>query len=290
MDSKENTPGPPPAPPLDECQAWIPGALPSAQMDLVRAMQERFLSAFAEELAARLDASVTARLASTQPLSGTAFLESVETGGCLLTLDAEPVRGQLFVQVAPGLVAYLLRMLLGGGPAAAPVPRAVTEIELHILREIFELLAREMTAAWKPAGVAFRYASPNAPEITPAHGSMIVFDFSLDLDEAQQTFRIAIPAFLVRMAALQCAPAAAVETPGPVREMIFNALCGAKVNVEVLLSGSTIRMGDLHAMESGQILMLAQPAGAPVECHIGGKPKFHGEWMDHGDSQALLLL
>ena len=107
---------------------------------------------------------------------------------------------------------------------------------------------------------------------------------------SRETFRIAVPAFLARLAALQSASATAEEAPAPVREMILGALRRANVSVEAVLSGSTLRMGDLLAMEPGHVLMLAQPAGSPLECRINGKPKFRGEWIRHGNRQALELL
>jgi flagellar motor switch protein FliM len=258
-------------------------------MAFVRAMQENFAGAFALGLAARLETPVSAQLAPAQPLSRSAFVESGEDGGCLLTLDAEPVRGQVLIAFSAGLAAYLLRVLLCAPPDSAEGPRVVTEIELHILREIFESLARELTAAWKNAGIAFRWTSTGAREGADGHDAMLVFECRMDFGDVRETFRVAVPAFLARMAALQCTPAAE-EAPAAVREMIFNALRRANVSVEAVLSSSMLRMEDLLAMEPGHVLMLAQPAGSPVECHVGGQPKFRGEWVRHGNRQALVLL
>ena len=146
-----------------------------------------------------------------------------------------------------------------------------------------------MTAAWKPAGIAFRWTSTGAPEAVE-HGAMLVFDCRLDVDDAPRTFRIAAPAFLARLAAPQSAPAMAEDAPAPARETILRALRRASVSVEAVLAGSTLRMGDLLAMEPGHILALDQPAGSPLECRINGKPKFRGEWISRGNRQTLELL
>jgi len=82
----------------------------------------------------------------------------------------------------------------------------------------------------------------------------------------------------------------AEDAPAPARETILRALRRASVSVEAVLSGSTLRMGDLLAMEPGHVLMLAQPAGSPLECRINGKPKFRGEWINRGNRQTLELL
>ncbi len=290
MDTEEKRLGPRSMPPSAEYEACAPGAIPSGQVALVHAIQEKFLGAFALALAARLETPVTAELAAPQPLARGAFQQSGEDGGCQLTLDAEPVRSQALVEFSAGLVAYLLRLLLGAPPSSVDAPRAVTDIERHILHEIFELLAREMTDAWKVAGVAFRCQSAGARETGTEQDTMLMFECRLTLGDAQEILRIAVPAFLARIAALQPVSAPLEETPAAVREMIFNALRRGHVTVEAVISNSTLRMGDLLAIEPGHVLMLAQTAGSPVECRIGGKPKFQGDWIRQANRRALILL
>jgi flagellar motor switch protein FliM len=290
MDSRDNAPGPQPVQPPSEYEACDPGALPSGQLAYVRTIQEKFLGAFAANLADRLETQVSGELTAVHSLSRSAFLQSVEDGGCLVMLSAEPVRGQALIALSPGLVAYLLRILLGAPPSSGSEYRTVTEIELYILQEIFESFAIELTNAWKSTGIAFRRASTGARETAVWQGTMLVFECRLDFDDAQETFCVAAPAFLGRLAAVQLTTVVAEESPAPVREMILRALRGAKVNVEAVLTGSTLRMGDLLAMEPGHILMLTQSVGSPVDCRISGKPKFRGEWIDHGNCRALLLV
>jgi len=290
MDSHRDSPNNSQAVPLpSEYAACDPDALPSAETAVVRAIQEKFVGAFAAALADRLETPISGKLVGSQPLSRSAFLQSLEDGGCLVTLSAEPVRGQALIALSPGLVACLLRILLGAPPSSGEEHRTVTEIEIYLLQEIFELLASELTNAWRATGIAFRRASPPARETAAWPGTMLVFECSLDFGDAQKTFRVAAPAFLARLAALQAASVAPEESPAPVREMILSALRGAKVTVEAVLNGSTLRMSDLLSMEPGNVLTLTQPVGAPVEFRISGKRKFRGEWVAHGGRHALVI-
>jgi flagellar motor switch protein FliM len=290
MDSEDNAPGLALVPPVVEYEGSGAGAFPSAQMAFVRAIHERFLRGLGQELAGRLEMTVAARLVAAQPVSASAFLQSGDAGGCLLTLDASPSPAQAFVALSAGLAAFLLRFFLGAPTTSEEPPHAVTEIELHILRETFEMLAGELNAAWKPSGIAFHWTPTAAPEAAAGQGTLLAFDCCLDVDGASYGFRVAAPAFLARLAALQASPSTAEEAPVPARETILLALRGATVSVEAVLSGSTLRMGDLLEMEPGHVLMLAQSASSPIECRINGKPKFRGEWISRGDRQALELL
>jgi flagellar motor switch protein FliM len=290
MDSEEKRLGPRSVAPTAEYEACATGSLPEAQITLMGTIQGKFLEAFALALSDRLELPVAGQLAAAQPMARSAFQQSSENGGCQLTLDAEPARSQVLVEFSAGLVAYLLRTLLCAPPGSADGPRAVTDIEMHILHEIFESLALELTAAWKVAGIAFRCRPAGTREDSVAEETMLMFECRLSLGEAQETLRIAVPAFLARIAAIQSVAAPVEEAPAPVRETILNALRHGNVTVEAVLSNSTLRMRDLLAMEPGHILMLAQPAGSSVECRIGGKAKFRGDWIRVANRHALVLL
>jgi flagellar motor switch protein FliM len=287
-DSNEEESGLRPAPAPAAFEAWVPGALPAAQMAFVAAIQQKGVAAFAEELSARLDKQIGAQLGSPQPQLRSDFERSVEEGGCLIAMDADPVRARALVAFSPGLVAYLLRSLLGAPAAPGDEVRAVTEIELHILGEIFESLARELSNAWNAAGIRFRFQAAGGRETGLEESALVVFECRLELGEMREAFRIAIPAFLARIAALQSAPLPAEESPA--RDKILTALLRGSVSVEAALPGSRLRMEDLLAMEPGHVLTLAQPAGSPIDCLIGGKPLFRGEFLTHAGRQALLLL
>lgn len=289
MDSREENLGPQPVPRPAEHGALVAGALPSGHLALVRAMQENFLGAFASALAARLEIPVAGELAAPRTLRRSEFLAFCEDGGCLLGLNAQPVRSQALVAFSAGLAAHLLGVLLCAPPSAASGSRTITDIERCILREIFEALARDLTAAWKAAGIAFRYFD-GSPEPASGQDTMLVFECRLSLGDTREMFHLALPTYLARVAALDCASVAPEESPQPVREVLLAAVRRANVTVEAVLSSSTLCMRDLLAMEPGHVLMLAQPAGSPVECRIGGKPKFRGEWVRHGNRRALVLL
>jgi flagellar motor switch protein FliM len=75
----------------------------------------------------------------------------------------------------------------------------------------------------------------------------------------------------------------------PVNEDLLAALGKARVEVEAVLTGSTLRMSDLLAMEPGQIVTLGQPANTPLHCRINGVNKFCGELIQNRERAALLI-
>ena len=116
-----------------------------------------------------------------------------------------------------------------------------------------------------------------------------VLNCKVSIAENEDTFRVAVPVLAVRLAALQNEQKAAAEVSGETaaRTARLDAVSGATVQLEAILSGSSIRLGDLAAMQAGQILVLTEPAGSQLDCLVNGKAKFRGEWIAFGDRRGL---
>ena len=96
-------------------------------------------------------------------------------------------------------------------------------------------------------------------------GAMLVFEYRLEFGEVHEGHsHRAYRLFWRAWRSCTTRPRPRLR-PVPARETILASLHHASVGVEAVLAGSTVRMGDLLAMEPGHILMLAQPAGSPLE-------------------------
>ncbi len=230
--------------------------LPALQMTRVRAIQESCLQAMAHALSTYLDSPITAALASVESLAD--GFNATEEGACRLTLDMEPVRGQAFVTLGPGLMSQLLRLLLG---APDRTGLRITDIELHILRETFDVLVRELAAAWESPDVRLRWTATNTAQ--PEEGALLVFDCRLLFGEVEESLRFVIPPLVARLALMRTADAPPLQNQAAARS-ILQALRTARVQVEAVLTGTSLRMSDLLSLQPGQVLLLGEAAGSPL--------------------------
>jgi flagellar motor switch protein FliM len=279
-------------PAYDVCN---PDRLPAERVTFVDGIHLQFLQAFGEELASYLDTPVEAIPAGIDQLPVAGFLAgSATTDACVLTLELSPMRGNAWVGLSAPLIFRVLDILLGSPQTAAPSARtSITEIEQHVLREFFQTLLKTLDGAWAASGIALRLASlgtaEEASQTADPDGTALVLNCKVKIAEAEETFRVAVPVLAIRLAALQNEQTAAGQAAGEVaaRTALLNVVGGAAIQLEAILGGSNIRLGDLAAMQPGQILMLTQPAGSQLECLVNGKPKFRGEWIAHGDRHGL---
>jgi flagellar motor switch protein FliM len=210
---------------------------------------------------------------------------------CRVVLDMDGGRGQAFLGLSAGLASRTLGVLLEI-PAEAPIPPrdAVTEIELHVMRRFFDILIEQLKRAWEPSRMGFTARPTFGGTERPAEATedtLLVMTCTVKFAGGEEILRLAVPALLVRLVALQREQEAALTPAVAPHPGVFDSVRQAAVDVEAVLAGSSVRMADLLAMESGQILMLGQTVGAPVECRINGKIKFRGELIQTGVRRAM---
>jgi flagellar motor switch protein FliM len=273
--------------------AVAPDLLPVDQVAFVETIHNHFLTALSQSLAAYLDTPCTATPAGIDQTPAAAFLESAEKDACLLTLQLTPIKGNSWITLGQGLVFRVLDILLGARPGATTGARAgITDIERHVLRELFELLMGALNTSWSPTGLGFHIdpagSTGDVPAAAESDGATMILKCNVRLGEAEELFRVAVPVLSVRLAILQSEEAAGLSpAQSPAHADLLDAVSSASLQLEAVLGGSSLRMSDLAAMQPGQVLVLGQPAGSPLDCLVNGKAKFRGEWITQGDRPAF---
>jgi flagellar motor switch protein FliM len=227
-----------------------------------------------------------------------AILDKAEAGSCTIALDLAPLRGYVLLDLPPALLFRVLDILLASPPDASAGARgAVTEIELHILREFFDVFTKSLRSAWEPVyPISLKLISTGIAETRQALSAVrgelaLVTAASLSIGDVRASFEIAVPGFLARLAEMHSRDRARRASPAhaPAQENLLAALAGATVQVEAVLQGAGVRMGDLVAMRQGQILLLGTPPGSPFDCLVNGKAQFRGEMVASGNRQGFQI-
>ncbi len=283
------TPQPPPG--YDVCN---PDRLPADRIAFVDAIHQQFLQSFGLALSSYLDTPIKGIPAGIDQIPVASFLSSDTEDACVISLDLASTKGQAWVGLSAKFVFHILDILLGAPQPAAPAARAtITEIERHVLREFFDMLVSTLVQSWAPSGISLRMGAisttDEARRAADLDGTALVLNCGVRIQEEDDTFRVAVPVLAVRLAAQQNEQKAAAEVAGETaaRSTLLETVGAATLELEALLSGSMIRLGDLAAMQAGQILVLTQPAGSQLECVVNGKTKFRGEWIALGDRHGL---
>src|SRR5271169_169451 len=120
------------------------------QMRALQTLHEGFGRNFGASLSALLRKLVEVKLTSVDQLTYSEFIFSLENPTCFNLLKAEPLEGNLILDINPSILYPIIDRLLGGGrEMGALARRPLTEIELRLVARITNLFLEELRHAWE---------------------------------------------------------------------------------------------------------------------------------------------
>src|SRR5687767_9594448 len=120
------------------------------QMRALQTLHDGFGRNFAIALSALLRSIVEVKLTGADQLTYSEFVFSLENPTCFNLLRAEPLEGNLILDINPSILYPIIDRLLGGGKDAGPISRRpLTEIELRLVSRMTGLFLRELKHAWQ---------------------------------------------------------------------------------------------------------------------------------------------
>ncbi|HVY91224.1 MAG TPA: FliM/FliN family flagellar motor switch protein [Bryobacteraceae bacterium] len=277
------------------------GQLASNAVATIEEIHHAFLRTAQSELAELLQEPVAMDFQLAKQIPVAESVRGRSTGDHVIELGLAPLAASAYLVFPPALLFRVLDILLAT-PAAASVdegserPRTVTGIELFILREFFEVFAKALRAAWEPVYPAafglmhssFEEDGPAIPE--DSSESVLVLRSGVEMPGLAGDFVLVLPTFLARMAHLKSAASAGREGAGePIGESILRSLGAAKLNLDAVLQGATIKIRDLLAMSPGQILTIGNSEDSSFDCLVNGKAQFTGSLVPSGERCALRI-
>jgi flagellar motor switch protein FliM len=283
------------------CDPLPAGQLASNAIATIEELNHAFLKSAQTELTELLQEPATMTFQGAKQVSIAASMRGTSNGDRAIELDLAPLSASAYLVFPPALLFRVLDILLGT-PATAPAedenekPRAVTGIELFILREFFEIFAKALRTAWAPVYPAVFTQKPasfeeDGPAI-PEEGSesALVLRSGIEVGGLAADFVLVLPTFLARMAHLKSVDSMGREGDAePIGASILRSLGSATLSLDAVLQGATIRIRDLLAMAPGQVLTIGNSEDSSFDCLVNGKPQFMGSLVPSGERCALRI-
>jgi flagellar motor switch protein FliM len=268
-----------------------PGLLPARCLIMAEEACHDFTISLRKALSGYLGQEISVRLHKNEQMPFSQFVETSGNGARQLWLGVPSLPDRAILSMAPSLLSAVLALLLGANGAGSEAARAdITEVELHVLDEFMEAIAREFRKAWAKRKIQFEppfLGSVSTMRLDEKERTALVSTLMVGVAGSEHPFLCVFPSFILRLAAEQIK-----ESDGPGGRLgpsVMDALRMASVPVEAAMSRSTVRMTDLLNIERDDVLVLRQAAGSALDCLIGGKPKFRGEMVQHGDRSAFQI-
>jgi len=265
------------------------------QMRALQTLHEGFGRNFAAGLSAMLRSMAEVKLTSVDQLTYSEFVFSLENPTCFNLLKAEPLEGNLILDVNPSILYPIIDRLLGGGREATIMARRpLTEIELRIVSRITSLFLEELHRAWQNVldlhlEVVRVESNPQLAQIVPPNEVVVVISFELALGEVRGMMNLCIPYNAIERisgklsANSWVAYGRRVATPENI-EQIRQTLRSSLVGLDVRLASAKISAGELIGLRVGDVITTQKDVHGPLLVSVEGVPKFRarpGAFKNH---------
>jgi flagellar motor switch protein FliM len=297
MDTNGNASGAPPHPAPNAAPATRlrekvtpydfkrPERVGKEQMRALQSLHEGFGRNFGAALSALLRTIAEVKLTSVDQLTYSEFVFSLENPTCFNLLRADPLEGNLILDINPTILYPIIDRLLGGGKDNGPVARRpLTEIELRLASRITNLFLGELQKAWANVleltlAVERVESNPQLVQIVPPNEVVVLISFELTLGDIRGMMNLCIPFNAIERFSSKLTANSWVgyrrggATPETL-ETIGQQLERAQVELVVTLAETRITTADLIGLRVGDVITTDKDVNAPLEVQVQGAKKF----------------
>ncbi len=262
-----------------------PDRIAKDQLRAIHLLHENFARSLAASLSAYLRAYVAVNLVSVEQLSFMEFLQCLPSPTCLVALGMKPYEGNAVLEMNPALVFPIFEMLLGGSARALlKINREITEIEQSVLDGLFRITLQDLKSAWH-AVTALEFAieshetEPQLLRILAPNEAVVAVSMEVHIGDNTGMMNIGIPSIVVKMLRHKFDQQWSVrksESSEEEQARILRLARSSRTKLDSRLTGPTMTVADLMALNPDDVLTFDYPIGRPVDLTVNGKLKYRG--------------
>ena len=277
-----------------------PERVSKEQMRAVEALHEAFARNFGASLSGFLRTIVEVRVATAEQLTYSEFIYSLPNPTNFNLLTAEPLEGQLCLEISPLIIYPIIDRLLGGSNSELFIPqRPLTLIEQRLVARITDRALVTLTEAWADlVKVDFKISevesNPHLVQIVAPNEIVVVIGFEIKIGNRAGTMSLCLPFKVIEpiMSKLVTQGWLAYQRktePQDETNYIARGLSATHVDVTVYLAETTITVDELLTLQPGDILQTSKPVDGDLILQVEGENQFAGYIGRHKDNLAIKI-
>jgi flagellar motor switch protein FliM len=258
------------------------------QMRALQTLHEGFGRNFGAALSALLRSIVEVKLTSVDQLTYSEFVFSLENPTCFNLLKAEPLEGNLILDINPSILYPIIDRLLGGGREAGPLARRpLTEIELRLVSRITNLFLQELRHAWENVldlklEVVQVESNPQLVQIVPPNEVVVLISFELTIGELRGMINLCVPYNSIerisgKLSANSWVAYGRRQATTESISQISRTVCTSQVELHVRLAQTRLSTGEMLGLRVGDIITTEKDVHQPLVVSVEGLPKFQAK-------------
>jgi len=257
------------------------------QMRSLENLHDGFARNFGASLSGFLRTIIEVKVASIEQMTFSEFTHSLPNPTCFNLLSAEPLDGNMCLEISPLIIYPVIDRLLGGSNADLFIPqRPLTAIELRLVNKILDRAMSALKDAWgNVLPLNFRLleteSNPQLVQIVPPNEVVVVVGFELKMGGRAGTMSLCIPYNVIEPVIDKLSNQSwAAYKRGRKDDQLSKRMIGQLESARLMLTGNLantiIKLGDLVKLQVGDIIVTEKPASAPLTLLIEGRRKYIG--------------
>ncbi len=277
-----------------------PERVSKEQMRALEGIHESFARNFGAFLSGFLRTIVEIRVASAEQLTYSEFIHSLPNPTNFNLLTAEPLAGQMCLEISPLIIYPVIDRLLGGSNSELFIPqRPLTLIEQRLVNRITQRALTALTESWSDlVDAKFKIveveSNPHLVQIVAPNEVVVVLGFEIRMGGRAGTMSLCIPfnviepvvGKLLSQGWLAYQRRSTAEDKG---STLAQSLAATHVDAVAYLAQTSITMGELLSLQRGDIIPTEKPVGSELILQIEGQNKFAGQLGRHKDNLAIKI-
>ena len=277
-----------------------PERVSKEQVRALEGIHEAFARNFGAALSGFLRTIVEVRVATTEQLTYSEFIYSLPNPTNFNLLTVEPLEGQVCLEISPLIIYPIIDRLLGGANTELFIPqRPLTMIEQRLVARITDRALTTLTEAWTDlVEVRFKIteveSNPHLVQIVAPNEIVVVIGFEIKMSGRAGTMSLCLPFNVIEpvMERLVTQGWLAYQRRSTVEDqtdVIARELGATLVGLQAYLAETTITVGELLALQPGDIVQTSKPSDGEIILQVQGENKFAGKIGRHKDHLAMKI-
>ena len=277
-----------------------PERVSKEQMRALQGIHESFARNFGASLSGFLRTIIEVRVATAEQLTYSEFVHSLPNPTNFNLLTAEPLEGQVCLELSPLIIYPIIDRLMGGSNTDLFVPqRPLTLIEQRLVGRITDRALTTLTDAWSELiEVTFKISevesNPHLVQIVAPNEVVVVIGFEIKIGGRAGTMSLCFPFNTIEpvMDKLLSQGWLAYQRRTTVEDRSADMALGigsTKVEMIAYLAQTSMTVAELLTLQPGDILQTTKSRDAEIILQVRGENKFSGILGRHKDSLAIKI-
>ncbi len=268
------------------------------QMRALETLHESFARNFGAALSGFLRTIMEVRVANIEQMTFSEFTHSLPNPTCFNLIRADPLEGNMCLEISPLIIYPVIDRLLGGSNADLFIPqRPLTAIEQRLVGKILDRSMTALREAWANVlELEFHLheseSNPALVQIVPPNEVVVVVGFELKMGGRAGTMSLGIPYNLIepvvdKLSNQSWAAYKKNKQDSGLRHRLTGHLEGAKLTVVAELATTTMKLSELLTLSEGDVITTDKPVSSPLPLTVQGRRKYIGHVGQHKGSRAF---